>query len=550
MELLWNAQFGIAPALALALLHSLWQGALLAVMAGLALRLLARHGAALRHTVGLAFLLAMVAVPVVSFARFWTQPATDVNASILPAMTAPAIGAMPGVFVQQSSGLAAALSLLWLLGVAVMLLRQLGGWRLVGSLERHRFQPLPPQWQQRADALQRALRISRKVAVRLADDVLAPFTARLLRPVIWLPLSLLTRLPREQVEALLAHELAHIRRLDWLWNGLQGVAEALLFFHPGAWWLGRRIRQEREHACDDLAVAACGDAIALAEALAELERHRHPLPRLLLAAHGGSLMNRITRLLSRPPTRGGRWVPLGIAMLLVSGVVLATQLDPSRYQTPGLVIESSTDGTLRPGDYRRITATGLDKVREYDARVDARGDISEAYRENGEVRPVDPAVRTWLAEVSRLSVPPPSPSPPSPESPHSPPSPPSPPSPHSPPSPPSPSPLVGPGVPPAPPAPPPPPPPLSITEARDFKAILRLVAADAGVAARIGQPIAVMPDSVDGQMRVSGRNDENGRARLSFVLSGPLGRSRILVTATRAQATWTIATLDVQPPPG
>lgn len=348
MDIAWNAQFGFAPALARALLHSLWQGVLLAAMAALALQLLARHGAAMRHAVGLAFLLAMVGMPVAGFARFWAQPATEVNTGILPAMTAPAIAAMPDVFVQQSHGTAAALSLLWLIGVAIMLLRQLGGWRLVGMLEHHPFRKLPPEWQPRVDALQRALVISRKVAVRLSEDVLAPFTARLLRPVIWLPLSLLARLPREQVEALLAHELAHIRRLDWLWNGLQCVAESLLFFHPGAWWLGRRIRQEREHACDDLAVAACGDAIALAEALAELEHHRHPLPRLLLAAQGGSLMTRITRLLSGPQARRGRGVPLAIAILLGSGVVLASQLEPSQHQVPGLRIESSTDGTLRP----------------------------------------------------------------------------------------------------------------------------------------------------------------------------------------------------------
>ncbi|MGV8932837.1 MAG: M56 family metallopeptidase, partial [Luteimonas sp.] len=298
MDRLWNAQFGFAPALALALLHSLWQGALLAAMAGVALRLLARHGAALRHAVGMAFLLAMVAVPAVTLSRFWSQPSTEVNAGILPAMTAPATGATPGVFVQQSSGLAAALSLLWLLGVAMMLMRHLGGWRLIGALERHPFHPLPPEWQQRVDKLQRAMRITRTVAVRLADDVVAPFTARVLRPVIWLPMSLLSRLPTEQFEALLAHELAHIRRLDWLWNVLQCVAESLLFFHPCAWWLSRHIRQERENACDDLAVAACGDAIALAEALADLELHRYPVPRLLLAAQGGSLMKRITRLLS------------------------------------------------------------------------------------------------------------------------------------------------------------------------------------------------------------------------------------------------------------
>lgn len=556
MDISWNLQFGFAPALAMALLHSLWQGALLAATAAVALRLLARHGAALRHAVALAFLLAMVAMPAAGFARFWSRPATELNAGLVPAMSAPVIGPSADVFVQQSNGMAAAVSLLWLAGVAVMLLRQLGGWRLVGMLERHPFRALPVEWQQRVDALQRALRISRAVSVRLADDVLAPFTARLLRPVIWLPGALLERLPRAQLEALLAHELAHVRRLDWLWNGLQCVVEALLFFHPAAWWLGRRIRQEREHACDDLAVAACGDAIALAEALVELEHHRQPLPRLLLAAHGGSLMTRITRLLSTPPARRGRWAPLAIALLLGSGVVLATQLDPARHQAPDVRIESSTDGTLRPGDFRRITATGLDKRREYEANVGADGAIAETYRENGEARPIDADVRTWIDEVSRLSVPPPPPLPPappspaSPASPASPPSPASPASPASPPSPPSPpSPMDDAAIP-APPAPPPPPAPPSITEASDFKAILRLVAADPEVATRVGQPLAVLPDSVDGHVRLDGRNDQDGEARLSFVLSGPLGRARVLVSATRAVATWTVDTLDVRPYPG
>ena len=156
-----------------------------------------------------------------------------------------------------------------------MLARHIGGLRAIAAMERGPFEPLPPAWQRRVEELRAALGIARTVAVRLSAEVASPFAARLLRPVIWLPLSMLSRVPAEQVEALLAHELAHIARRDWLWNGVQCVIEALLFYHPAAWWLGRRIRQEREHACDDLAVAACGDAIALAEALAALECERH-----------------------------------------------------------------------------------------------------------------------------------------------------------------------------------------------------------------------------------------------------------------------------------
>src|SRR5699024_4395410 len=149
---------------------------------------------------------------------------------------------------------------------------------------------------------------------------------------------------------------------------------------------------------------------------------------------------------------------------------------------PDVRIESSTDGTLRPGDFRRITATGLDKRREYEANVGADGAIAETYRENGEARRIDADVRTWIDEVSRLSVPPPPPLPPAPPSPPSPASPASPPSPASPASPPSPPSPMDDAAMPAPPAPPPPPAPPSITEASDFKAILRLVAADPEVA--------------------------------------------------------------------
>lgn len=195
METLAIGQFGFAPALASALLHALWQDALLAVAAWCALAALARASAAWRHTVGMGFLLAMVLVPAVEFLRFWQLPGAQINAGLLPAITAPVSGAIPGVLVQESAPAAGWLSLLWLLGVAVMLLRHCGGLQLVNALARRPFESLPTEWQQRVDALQRALGITRTVTVRLAQDVVAPFTARLLRPVIWLPLALLTRLP-------------------------------------------------------------------------------------------------------------------------------------------------------------------------------------------------------------------------------------------------------------------------------------------------------------------------------------------------------------------
>jgi hypothetical protein len=185
------------------------------------------------------------------------------------------------------------------------------------------------------------------------------------------------------------------------------VIEALLFFHPAIWWLGRRIRQEREHACDDLAVAACGDEIALAEALVALERGRQSSPRLSLAADGGSLLQRISRLLSGQPSRG-RWRAFAaMGALTVTGFLLIAQIGIAGGGSPDLHMVSSTSGALGPGDYREISAQSNGRRRFYRASIDAQGRFTEMYRENGQTRPIDDAVRDWLAEISRQSIEPP-----------------------------------------------------------------------------------------------------------------------------------------------
>lgn len=508
---LWTAQFGLAPALAHALLHSLWQDALLALLAALLLPALSRRSAALRHAVAMGLLVAMAAVPVATFLLFWSQPASTLNAGLIPVLSPSVLHAARGVVVRESNALAGAVSLLWLCGVAVMMLRQLGGWHLVRALDRQPFEPLPPRWQLRVEALQRTLGISRQVAVRLAAGVVAPFTARGLRPVIWLPLSLPTRLSPDQLEALLAHELAHIRRLDWLWNGLQCTLEAMLFFHPGVWWLSRRIRQEREHACDDLAVAACGDAIALAEALAELERQRLPSPRLLLAAHGGALMQRISRLLSGSKSRARWHLPAGLVLLLASGTLLAAQLDLYGQRRPNLRIETSTKGALGPGDFLEITAQGLDSQRRYRAHMDSQGRLIETYEVDGRAAVIDSEVRAWLAEIDRLSTPP------------------------------------APPAPPAPPTVPEPPPVPRIEDSKEFQELLALVRQDPGVAAKTGSSATVVDRSIGGHLRTGGSNDRGGDADLSFVLSGPRGRARVSFSAERSGGTWSVSELEVEP---
>ena len=405
MQSLAAAQYGLAPALASALLHSLWQNALLAVAAALALRAMAHSSAAARHNVAMAFLVAMALVPAIQFARFWDQSGAQINDGLIPAMSAPMLAPATGIFVQESSPIAAVIVLLWLAGAVLMLVRHVAALRLLAAMDRGPHQQLPAHWRARVEHIRQAMGIARGVAVRVSEEVVAPFAARLVRPVVWLPMSLLMRAPADQIDALLAHELAHIARKDWLWNGVQCAIEALLFFNPAVWWLGRRVRQEREHACDDLAVAACGDALALAEALTALECDRHPSPRLALAAQGGSLMKRVTRLLTVPPSRG-RWPAVAVlGTLTVSLLLLAAQVGLAGGHLPDLEVRSSTAGVLGPGDYREITASGIDKRRYYRAEVDAQGRLQQVYKVDGEPRPIDADAARWIDRVSRMTVP-------------------------------------------------------------------------------------------------------------------------------------------------
>lgn len=139
--------------------------------------------------------------------------------------------------------------------------------------------------------------------------------------MILLPVGALAGLPPQQLEAIIAHELAHIRRHDYLVNLLQAVIEALLFYHPAVWWVSRQIRQEREHCCDDLAVAVSGDLMTYARALLEMEQLRAAAPQLAVAAYGGLLMNRIQRLLVGQQPQGNRFIGLVACLLVLTTLV-------------------------------------------------------------------------------------------------------------------------------------------------------------------------------------------------------------------------------------
>jgi bla regulator protein BlaR1 len=160
-----------------------------------------------------------------------------------------------------------------------------------------------PRWQAQLDRLAGAMGVARQVRLRIVQDLASPVTAGCWRPVVLVPASLLSGMPPELLHALLAHEMAHIRRHDYLLNLLQNLAETLLFYHPAVWWISRRIRYERELIADDIAAGHAGGARHLAHALSELEKCQFAHHEPALAADGGDLMHRIARLLRPAPRR-------------------------------------------------------------------------------------------------------------------------------------------------------------------------------------------------------------------------------------------------------
>ena len=171
--------------------------------------------------------------------------------------------------------------------------------------------------------LQRRLGIERAVQFCETRRVAAPAVIGLFRPVVLLPVTALTGLSEAQLEAIIAHELAHIRRFYSFVNLFQVAAETLLFYHPAVWWVSRRIRVERENCCDDEAIRVCGDAVGYARALTLLEQRRSA-PLLATGISTSPLAARVLRLLGLAEIRGGpRGAGLAMGLLCLAGVLLA-----------------------------------------------------------------------------------------------------------------------------------------------------------------------------------------------------------------------------------
>jgi len=282
----------VVHAAAWALLHFIWQGCVIACLFAVVAQLARKQSPSLRYILGCASLALMAIAPVITFAILWNNTAFAIpaaTASATSASAAPPAGIVLPLIVAT-----------WSVGALICTTWLAGGWIETCAMRRLRTTALPARASAIVEQLAEIMHV--RAGVRLVDSALVtvPMTIGWLSPIILLPASMLAGLSTAQLKAIMAHELTHVRRWDYLVNLLQRLLECILFYHPAVWWISSRVRQEREYCCDDVAAAVCGDRVTYAQALAELETLRAGAVQLALSSQGGSLMNRITRLLDIP----------------------------------------------------------------------------------------------------------------------------------------------------------------------------------------------------------------------------------------------------------
>jgi beta-lactamase regulating signal transducer with metallopeptidase domain/nitrous oxidase accessory protein NosD len=420
------------------LLHSLWQGALVAFLLVFALCLLRRRSAAARHV---ASMLALLALTAVVAGTAWRVGATarierhsSPRLSVIPSegiAEAPreavpakeiAAGVEPGIQLsngpRQMPGTDAAasqhtswrprfepllpwLSAGWIIGIVFLSLRHFAGWQRLRAMQR-RSAPARHELQQSLTDL--LMKFGGSASVRLLEsaDATVPMLAGLFKPIVLLPVRVITGLGEREIEAILAHELAHLARRDSWSNLAQLAIETLFFYHPAVWWIGRCARQERENAADDLAIEVCADRRVYAGALAQLAELRFG-SQPVLAATGGSLLARIQRIV-RPAsveTPANGWslgVPVLLTALAIAAIFRAQADDPKAINvSPGESIQAAIDAAPAGATIRLGAGEWKERI-----VISKPLTLEGAGWDKTLVRPdqPDPAYKTALAEMT------------------------------------------------------------------------------------------------------------------------------------------------------
>jgi beta-lactamase regulating signal transducer with metallopeptidase domain len=334
-------------ALGWTLLHFCWQGTAVALVYAVVDRMTSRSTSKVRYAAALAAFMLMPLIVLGTFAlelRAATPAQVTEHAAPLPSAfhlteeATPIVHELPLASDLEERGEWLAIRAerllpwvdgIWLAGVLLLALRSLGGWWQLEMIRRNALRMVPQPVERAFQRISEQVHAGRRVALRISDYVISPLAMGVWRATVILPMSAVMGMPREELEAVMAHELGHIRRWDYVWNLMQMAVESVLFFHPAVWWLSNTVRERREVCCDEIAVECCAGAAVYARALLRLEEQRTVKLRMAMALGGcgGSLLGRIRKVLGEDIGMESRMTS-GVSVATAGAVIMALLLGP------------------------------------------------------------------------------------------------------------------------------------------------------------------------------------------------------------------------------
>ncbi len=382
----------LTTALGWTLLHALWQGALLAILLGITLVLMRKYSSKTRYFVALISLSLFVASTVATFYVMYAPalqvehrlaeyapalpPSTTVESEVDPERSEQGEQIDPEVredsadlFAMATDYFAQHIPLivtLWLLGVLILLLRFLGNLAYIERLKHHQTEVMPKAWVEKAMAISEKMQLRKKVAYLSSRIAPTPMAIGLLKPTVIMPAKIISGLSEKEVEAILAHELAHILRNDFLINIIQTFFEILFFYHPAVWWISATIRHERENCCDDIAITITGESCDYAKTLIMLQEERlnQAIPAMAFTGLRYKFSHRIERLFNQPNLQADFKEGFITALLFVGGILTITfnAIGSSNFQeTPpeATALMALDEEEVDQADYIEPTATEI-----------------------------------------------------------------------------------------------------------------------------------------------------------------------------------------------
>ncbi len=360
------------------IIHSIWQATLIAIITGIILILLQKKSAQIRYIVANSALILVLISAMATF-YFHLEKSDDINPEIVAAMEK---AKTQTIVFQQNTTDAAEKSLentteinsegplsinafksyfnqhlplivmLWLLGVTVFILRLLSGISYTAYLRNKMNFPTDEYWLKTLENLKNKIGLKQTIELMESALVRSPMVVGHLKPMILFPIGAINRLNPNEVEAILAHEIAHILRKDYLFNIIQSIIEALFYFHPAVWWLSSVVRSERENCCDDVAIKICGNSMTYAKSLVSVQEMALYPSQLAMGFAGtkkNELLIRIQRVLNQPYKNINNMEKIIATTIIIASLIGLTYAQRN-VNTPQKVEKITENSYIQDGD--------------------------------------------------------------------------------------------------------------------------------------------------------------------------------------------------------